>query len=79
MEGPLTESYHGFAAGSDDFLQEMKLNLEHQKLSREIPFIHLKPADRSDEILANLARITQLSPHEIIKKEGISIVLWLYI
>jgi len=69
LEDPLKQTYHNIALGDDDFLQKIKVKIENQKSSREIPITNLTSSYNPKEIIEKVCALNQIKHEKLMSKE----------
>jgi REP element-mobilizing transposase RayT len=60
LEDPLKQTYHNIALGDDDFIQKIKVKIENQNSSREIPITNLPSSYNPKEIIKKVCAVNQI-------------------
>ena len=60
LEDPLKQTYRNIALGDDDFIQKIKVKIENQNSSREIPITNLPSSYNPKEIIKKVCAVNQI-------------------
>jgi putative transposase len=69
LEDPLKQTYRNIALGDDDFIQKIKVKIENQKSSREIPITNLTSSYNPKEIIEKVCAVNQIDKKRLMSKE----------
>jgi REP element-mobilizing transposase RayT len=68
LEDPLKQTYRNIALGDDGFIQKIKVKIENQKSSREIPITNSTNSYNPQEIIEKVCAVNQIKHERLMSK-----------